>query len=137
MIVRLEFYIKLIYNIIVTKKYRRKEQRMIVTGNLKYGGSIEVRIENGQIYEVTYKGNTVTREEKDTIQYWLKFIFKEDLEKFKEILNNIRPDEDYFSAGKALLDAEKERRKKVRLDYERECKEKLLQMQKEEEKYTL
>lgn len=108
--------------------------------NLKNGGAIEVRIENGQIAEIFYMHGTkiiTKREEKREIEFRLENIFVDDVETFKDILRNIKDDADFFSYGKELLDSRRNAKLKTMLDYRKECERRLKQMQEEVNKYTL
>ena len=113
---------------------------MLKKVNLKNGGAIEVRIENGQIEEVSYSHGITTitkREEKREIEFRLENIFVDDVEAFKDILRNIKDDADFFSYGKELLDSRRNAKLKTMLEYRKECDRRLEQMQKEVDKYTL
>lgn len=108
--------------------------------NLKNGGAIEVRIENGQIAEITYShGTTITakRENQAEIEFRMKNILEDDVEAFKKFLKIIESDEDFYSYGRKLLEMKRETKLKVMLEYRKECDRRLKQMQKEVDKYTL
>lgn len=114
---------------------------MFVEVRLKDGTFMKVRIVDGLIDEICYQksnGNlTRSRNDSEDIKYWLKDILKADLEKFKEILSNIREDPKFFDYGKALLAAEREPKvgnlMKVRKEYVRRME----QLQAEIDRYNL
>lgn len=122
------------------KNMAERRTVMLKKVNLKNGGAIEVRIENGQIEEVSYSHGITTitkREEKREIEFRLENIFVDDVEAFKDILRNIKDDADFFSYGKELLDSRRNAKLKTMLEYRKECDRRLEQMQKEVDKYTL
>lgn len=107
--------------------------------SLKEGGYIEIEIEHRLISKASYTGittKTVDRTDELQVKYWLEIIFKDDVKAFKAILEEIREDETYFSYGKNLLEAEKERRTHRMLKYQRECVEKIKRMQEEINEFT-
>lgn len=108
--------------------------------NLKNGGAIEVRIENGQIAEITYShGTTITakRENQAEIEFRMKNILEDDVEAFKKFLKIIKSDEDFYSYGRKLLEMKREPKLKAMLEYRKECDRRLRQMQEEVDRYTL
>lgn len=108
--------------------------------NLKTGGAIEVRIEDGQIAEAAYTHNSVVaakRQEKDQIKFFMKQILDDDVEEFKAILTMIKNDEEYFSYGKGLLDAKREVKVRRLIDYRKECEKMLSQLQADVDRFTL
>lgn len=119
------------------------ERRTVMTSkvNLKNGGAIEVRIENGQIAEVSYMHGTkkiAKRGEKQEIEFRLKNILEENVYVFKDILKSIEEkDEEYFPYGKSLLDAKREPKVQAILDSRKKFDAILAEMQKEVDKYTL
>lgn len=114
---------------------------MLKEVNLKNGGAIEVRIENGQIAEISYMHGTkkiAKRGEKQEIEFRLKNILEEDVDAFRDILENIEEkDKEYFSYGKSLMDVKREPKVQVLLDCRRKFDSILAEMQKEVDKYTL
>lgn len=107
---------------------------------LQNGGAIEVRIENGQIAEISYSHGVTKiakREEPKEIKFRLEHIFVENLEVFKQILRNIEEDKEFFSYGCDLLTEKRNAKLKTMLDYRKECDRRLKQMQAEIDKYTL
>lgn len=121
----------------------KAERRTIMTTvvNLKDGGKIEVRIKDGQIETISYEnhghGTTYERRQKQDIQFQLKNIFDEDIEKLKEVLVNIRGDEEFFAYGKQFMDAKRERLLANLSSYKKEVQNRIQQMEKEVNKFTL
>lgn len=118
------------------------ERRTVMTTkvNLKNGGAIEIRIENGQIAEITYShGTTITakRENQAEIEFRMKNILEDDVEAFKKFLKIIKSDEDFYSYGRKLLEMKREPKLKAMLEYRKECDRRLRQMQEEVDRYTL
>lgn len=118
------------------------ERRTTMTTKIKLqnGGAIEVRIEEGQIAEISYSHGVTKiakREEPEEIRFRLENIFVENLEVFKQILRNIEEDKEFFSYGCSLLEEKRNARLKVMLDYRTECDRRLKQMQAEIDKYML
>ncbi len=117
-----------------------RRTRMTTKVKLKNGGAIEVRIENGQIAEISYSHGVTKiakREERAEIQFRLENIFVENLEMFKQILRSIKEDKDFLSFGYSLLEQKRNAKLKVMLDYRKECDRRLKQMQEEVDKYML
>lgn len=114
---------------------------MTIVINLKDGGKIEVRISNGRIETIYYQNHgtaiTYERRQKQDIQFQMKIIFDENVEKLKEILVNIREDEEFFTYGKQLLDAKRERLMANFSSYRQEARRRMRQMEKEIYKFTL
>ena len=122
------------------KNMAERRTRMTTKVNLQNGGVIEVRIENGQIAEITYSHGVTKiakREETEEIKFRLENIFVENLEMFKQILRSIKEDKDFLSFGYSLLDQKRNAKLKVMLDYRKECDRRLKQMQEEVDKYML
>lgn len=74
--------------------------------NLKNGGAIEVRIEKGQIAEISYSHGTTTkakREERAEIEFRMKNILEDDVEAFKSFLRIIESDEEFFLMARVCL----------------------------------
>lgn len=107
---------------------------------LKNGGVIEVRIEKGQIAEISYSHGTTTRakrEERAEIEFRMKNILEDDAEAFKSFLRIIESDEEFFSYGQGLLNMKRETKVKALFDCRRKFDSILAEMQKEVDKYTL
>lgn len=122
------------------KNMAERRTRMTTKVKLKNGGAIEVRIENGQIAEISYSHGVTKiakREERAEIQFRLENIFVENLEMFKQILRSIKEDKDFLSFGYSLLEQKRNAKLKVMLDYRKECDRRLKQMQEEVDKYML
>lgn len=122
------------------KNMAERRTRMTTKVKLKNGGAIEVRIENGQIAEITYSHGVTKiakREETEEIKFRLENIFVENLEMFKQILRSIKEDKDFLSFGYSLLEQKRNAKLKVMLDYRKECDRRLKQMQEEVDKYML
>lgn len=122
------------------KNMAERRTRMTTKVNLQNGGVIEVRIENGQIAEITYSHGVTKiakREETEEIKFRLENIFVENLEMFKQILRSIKEDKDFLSFGYSLLEQKRNAKLKVMLDYRKECDRRLKQMQEEVDKYML
>lgn len=118
------------------------ERRTVMTTkvNLKNGGAIEVRIEKGQIAEISYMHGTkkiAKRGEKREIEFQLKNILDENVDVFRGILEEIEEkDKEYFSYGKSLMDAKREPKLQAMLNYRKESERRLKQMQEEVDRYT-
>ena len=122
------------------KNMAERRTRMTTKVKLKNGGAIEVRIENGQIAEISYSHGVTKiakREERAEIQFRLESIFVENLEMFKQILRNIEDDKEFFSYGCSLLEEKRNAKLKTMLEYRKECDRRLKQMQEEIDKYRL
>ncbi|MBO5478159.1 MAG: hypothetical protein J6A04_00265 [Clostridia bacterium] len=106
---------------------------MDIVTKLQDGTSMEVRIREGRINEVLYKSSIeeklLPRKDSEDIKVWLKDILKADVTNFKKILSHIEGDEDFFSYGKRLLDCEKNKKMQNLLDYQKECKRRLKQLE--------
>lgn len=138
-----EMHIKLVYNKGNAQKVRRKENKMEVMTNLKDGGKIIVRIENGLISEAICQGSTqqqkvARREETAKMECLLKNILNSDVENFKEILTAIKKEDIFFySYGKELLESEKKARVKKIFAFSREAYNELARLQEDANKYFL
>lgn len=122
------------------KNMAERRTRMTTKVNLQNGGVIEVRIENGQIAEITYSHGVTKiakRDEPEEIKFRLENIFVENLEMFKQILRSIKEDKDFLSFGYSLLAQKRDAKLKAMLDYRKECDRRLKQMQEEIDKYML
>lgn len=115
---------------------------MVYRVELLEGGAIEIELKSKMISKATYIGKqfgertTVLSYDEKTIEYWMDIILKNGLKEFKMLLDQIREDETYFSYGKNLLEAEKERKTQRMLKYQRECVEKIKRMQEEINEFT-
>lgn len=114
---------------------------MKIVVDLERNDTVEVQVEEGKIVSlVTYTGmGSVFGEE---IYYKSRFerIFNENIEAFKNILINIKEDEEFFPYGKSLLDAKREQARKELLDCMKGYEAMLLMLaekQKEVDRYTL
>lgn len=105
------------------------------------GGQIEIRIDNGLIVGASstgkkMKSQTITREEKDKIQWWLIMIFKDDFEAFEKIIHLIREDKEFCSYVKSLMDAEQTNWIQRMQRYQKEVEEKMKFLQGKIDQYT-
>lgn len=110
--------------------------------NLKDGGKIEVRIKDGLIETISYENHgqkkEAARAEKEEIQFRLKNIFDDDnVERFKEILTKIKEDEEFYSYGKQLLDARRQKLTDSYLVCEKEYKKRMAQLMEEIKRFAL
>lgn len=122
------------------KNVAERRTTMTTKVKLKNGGAIEVRIEKGQIAEITYShGTTITakRENRAEIEFRMKNIFEDNVDEFKKLLKRIESDEDFYSYGRSLLDTKIEALLEAIKAYRRECDRRLKQMQEEVDRYTL
>ncbi len=114
---------------------------MTTAVKLKDGGKIEVKISDGQIETIYYEnhghGTCYERRQKQDIQIQLKNIFDEDVEKLKQILVNIKNDEEFFAYGKQFLDAKRERLLANFSSYKQEVQRRMQQMEKEIDRFRL
>ena len=97
------------------QKSRKEPMMMVVDTNLKDGGFMQVRIKNSKIDEIFYQGSveykTLSRNEVDDVKAWLKDILKSDVQKFREILCNIKDDKVFLDYGKKILLIERDRKR--------------------------
>lgn len=109
--------------------------------NLKDGGKIEVRIKDGLIEAVSYENHgqkkEAPREEKEEIRFRLKNIFDDNDEKLKKILTKIEDDKEFYSYGKQLFDARREKLVNAYLVCEAEYKKRMSQLKAEIDRVTL
>lgn len=113
---------------------------MVIVTKLKDMTFMEVRIRNGHIYEIFYRGTveekTFLRMESDDIKACLKDILKADVGRFKDILSNIQEDEEFFDYAKELLTVEKQKKIQNLMDYKKECDHRLKQLEDVVNKYN-
>lgn len=112
---------------------------MVILTKLKDDTSMEVRIKNGLIDEVFYKGNVeeklLSRKDSEDIKRWLKDILVSNVENFKKILSGIKEDHEFYNYCKKLLSNECEKKVKILMDYRKESDRRIKQLQAEVEKY--
>lgn len=127
------------------QKMHRKENIMIFEVNLSDGEVMEIRIEKGQITEVTRLYTTGgmkrhKREEVCSIKGCLKNVFTDNVDDLRYILKKIEYDEYFFSYVKSLFDAAKELKTQELMDainFVKSSIAMLAEKQKEVDKYTL
>lgn len=118
---------------------------MIFEVNLSDGEVMEIRIEKGQITEVTRLYTTGgmkrhKREEVCSIKGCLKNVFTDNVDDLRYILKKIEYDEYFFSYVKSLFDAAKELKTQELMDainFVKSSIAMLAEKQKEVDKYTL
>lgn len=123
------------------KRHSRKENEMTKIVANPRGGQIEIRIDNGLIVGASSKGKTtesqtITREEKDKIQWWLIMIFKDEFKAFEKIIHLIREDEVFCPYVKGLMDAEQTNWIQRKQRYQEEVDEKMKDLQEKIDQYT-